>query len=334
MNIDEVVLNFTPSTLVILNVVLGLIMFGIALDTSPDDFKVVFRHPKPFIIAILAQLLVLPAVTFGLTLVLPVTASMALGMILVACCPPGNISQVLTHRSGGNVALSVSMTAVGNLLYIVAMPLSIAFWGSLHPTARTLLHAVSLDPLKMLLEILLIIGLPFVAGLLLRAKLPKFAQKVQPVVKWFSLIALLGFIVGALAGNWSYFVAFLGIILVVVTIHDAVALAIGYGTAYVGGLGTRERKAVTFEVGIRNAGLGLGLVFTFFGGLGGMAIVAGWWGVWDIIAGLVLASLWAAHTKRRTGSIKGDASGKSVALAAAPDDEGRGSAAPEGGDAQ
>lgn len=226
------------------------------------------------------------------------------------------------------------MTAVGNLLYIVAMPLSIAFWGLLHPTARTLVHAVSLDPLKMLLEILLIIGLPFVVGLLLRAKLPKFAQKVQPVVKWFSLIALLGFIVGALAGNWSYFVAFLGIILVVVTIHDAVALAIGYGTAYVGGLGTRERKAVTFEVGIRNAGLGLGLVFTFFGGLGGMAIVAYWWGVWDIIAGLVLASLWAAHTKRRTGSIKGDASGKSGALAVSPGIEGRGSAQSDGGDAQ
>lgn len=329
MNIDEVVLNFAPGTLMILNVVLGLIMFGIALDTSPDDFKVVFRHPKPFVIAILAQLLVLPVVTFGLTLVLPVTASMALGMILVACCPPGNISQVLTHRSGGNVALSVSMTAVGNLLYIVAMPLSIAFWGSLHPSARTLLHAVSLDPVKMLLEILLIIGLPFAVGLLLRAKLPSFAQRVQPVVKWFSLIALLGFIVGALAGNWSYFVAFLGIILLVVTIHDAVALAIGYGTAYVGGLGTRERKAVTFEVGIRNAGLGLGLVFTFFDGLGGMAIVAGWWGVWDIIAGLTLASLWAAHTKRRTGSIKGDASGKGPAVTERSGDS-RGSAEPEG----
>lgn len=313
MNIDDIVLNFAPSTLIILNVVLGLIMLGIALDTAPADFKVVLRHPKPFIIAILAQLLVLPAVTFGLTMILPVTPSMALGMILVACCPPGNISQVLTHRSGGNVALSVSMTAVGNLLYIIAMPLSIAFWGSLHPTARTLLHEVSLDAGKMLLEIFLIIGLPFVVGLLLRAKLPIFAKKVQPIVKWFSLIALLGFIVGALAGNWAYFVAFLGIILLVVAIHDAVALAIGYGTAYVGGLGTRERKAVTFEVGIRNAGLGLGLVFTFFGGLGGMAIVAGWWGVWDIIAGLVLASLWAAHTKRRTGTPKGDPSGKSVA---------------------
>src|SRR5690606_29828660 len=115
------------------------------------------------------QLLILPAVTFGLTLILPVTPSMALGMILVACCPPGNISQVLTHRSGGNVALSVSMTAVGNLIYIFTLPLSIAFWGSLHPTASKLLHDVALDPWKMLLEIFLIIGLPFVVGLILRA---------------------------------------------------------------------------------------------------------------------------------------------------------------------
>lgn len=321
MNPDEVLLNFTPGTLMILNVVLGLIMFGIALDVAPSDFKVVAKHPKPFVVAILAQLLILPAVTFGLTFVLAplITASMALGMIVVACCPPGNISQVLTHRSGGNVALSVSMTAVGNLIYIFTMPLSIAFWGSLHPTARELLHAVSLDPIKMLLEIFLIIGLPFIVGLLLRAKFAVFARKVQPFVKWFSLIALLGFIVGALAGNWQYFIMFLGIIVIVVLVHDAVALAIGYGTAYVGGLGTRERKAMTFEVGIRNAGLGLGLIFAFFGGLGGMAIVAGWWGVWDIIAGLILASLWARHTKKRTGSIKGDPSGKSIEIVDAPE---------------
>lgn len=316
MNIDDVVLNFTPGTLMILNVVLGLIMLGIALDTTPDDFRVVLRRPKPLVIAILAQLVVLPAVTFGLTLVLPVSASMALGMILVACCPPGNISQVLTHRSGGNVALSVSMTAVGNLIYIFALPLSIAFWGSLRDDTRALLQAVSLNGWQMLVEILLIIGLPFVVGLTVRAKLPTLAKRVQPFVKWFSLIALVGFIVAALAGNWAYFIAFIGVILAVVVIHDAVALAIGWSTAAVGGLGTRERKAMTFEVGIRNAGLGLGLVFTFFGGLGGMAIVAGWWGIWDIIAGLVVAALWARHTKRRTGSAQGDATRRGLAEAA------------------
>lgn len=312
MNPDDIVLGFAPGSLMILNVVLGLIMLGIALDVSPKDFKIVTKHPKPFLIAILAQLLILPAVTFGLTFLLPVSASMALGMILVASCPPGNISQVLTHRSGGNVALSVSMTAVGNLIYIFFMPLSIAFWGSLHPTARNLLSEVALEPIKMLLEVFLIIGLPFIIGLIVRAKFPQFAQKVQPSVKWFSLIALIGFIIAALAGNWAIFVSFLGIILLVVTVHDAVALSIGYGTAYLGGLGTRERKAMTFEVGIRNAGLGLGLIFAFFNGLGGMAIVAGWWGIWDIIAGLIVAGLWAAHTKKRTGSIKGDPSGKSI----------------------
>jgi len=331
MNPDDVVLNFAPGTLMILNVVLGLIMLGIALDTSPNDFRVVARRPKPFIFAILAQLVVLPGVTFGLTLILPIPPSMALGMILVACCPPGNISQVLTHRAGGNVALSVSMTAVGNLIYIVTLPLSLAFWGSLHPTASVLLERVELNPWQMLLEIFLIIGLPFLVGLAIRARLARFAAKVQPFVKWFSLLALLGFIVGALAGNWTYFVAFLGIIVLVVTIHDAVALAIGYGTAVVGGMGTRERKAVTFEVGIRNAGLGLGLVFAFFGGLGGMAIVAGWWGIWDIVAGLILAALWRRHTKRRTGTGTGDATRHGVDAGSTPVGPGgadAGSAAP------
>lgn len=312
MNVDEIVLNFTPGSLVTLNIVLALIMLGIALDTSPSDFKAVARHPKPFVIAILAQMLILPAVTFLLTLVLPVTASMALGMILVASCPPGNISQVLTHRAGGNVALSVSMTAVANPLYIFFLPLSVAFWGSLHPGARSLLQTVALNPWEMLRDIFLIIGLPFIVGLLLRARFPRFAKKVQPFVKWFSLLALVAFIVIALIGNWAIFISVLGIIVLVVTIHDGVALAIGYGTAVLGGLPTRERKAMTFEVGIRNAGLGLGLIFSFFGGLGGMAIVAGWWGIWDIVAGLIVALLWGAHTKRRTGSMSGDTSGKAV----------------------
>ncbi|WP_136706538.1 bile acid:sodium symporter family protein [Agromyces sp. H66] len=298
MNIDDVILNFTPGSLIALNIVLGLIMFGIALDTSPSDFKAVARAPKAMIIALLAQIVLLPAVTFGLTLLLNVQGSIALGMILVACCPPGNISQVLTYRARGNVALSVSMTAVANVIYIFLLPLSLAFWGSLHPTASELVRAVSLDGWQMLLDIFLIIGLPFLAGLGIRALWPRFAARVQPYARWVSLIGLVGFIVAALAGNWAIFMAYIGIVLLAVFLHDAVALGLGYVSARVGGLDVRDRKAITFEVGIRNAGLGLGLVFSFFGGLGGMAIVAGWWGIWDIIAGLTLATLWARRTRR------------------------------------
>ena len=298
MNIDDVVLNFTPGSLIALKIVLGLIMFGIALDTSPADFRAVAKAPKAMIIALLAQIILLPAVTFGLTLLLNVQASIALGMILVACCPPGNISQVLTYRARGNVALSVSMTAVANVIYIFLLPVSLAFWGSLHPTAGELVRAVSLDGWQMLLDIFLIIGLPFLAGLTIRAVWPRFAGRVQPYARWISLLGLVGFIVAALAGNWAIFMAYIGIVLLAVFLHDAVALGLGYASARIGGLQVPERKAITFEVGIRNAGLGLGLVFSFFGGLGGMAIVAGWWGIWDIIAGLTLATLWARRTKR------------------------------------
>jgi BASS family bile acid:Na+ symporter len=298
VTIDDVVLNFTPGSLIALNIVLGLIMFGIAIDTSLDDFKAVRRAPRAFAISLIAQLLLLPAITFGLTLLLDLQASIALGLILVACCPPGNISQILTYRARGNVALSVSMTAVTNLIYIVALPLNLAFWGGLHPTARTIMQEVSLNGWQMLLEIVLIIGIPFALGLTIRQRWPRFASAIGPYARWLSLAGLVGFIVAALAGNFAFFIAYVGVVLLAVFLHDAIALALGFGAARLGGLGMRDAKAVTFELGIRNAGLGLGLVFTFFGGLGGMAVVAGWWGIWDIIAGLILASFWGWRSRR------------------------------------
>lgn len=304
MDIDEVVLNFNPTSLLALDIVLALIMFGIALAVKVDDFKAVLTMPKAITVAIAAQFLLLPAVTFLLTLVLQVRPSIALGMILVACCPPGNISQVLTNQARGNVALSVSMTAVGNLLAIFLMPLNFALWGHLHPTASKIFEEVELDALDMLLKIVLIIGLPFVLGVLIGNRWPAFTAKVQPWVRGISLVALVAFIVFALAGNWNYFMAFIGVVLLAVFLHDAVALALGYATARTFRLDTPSTKAVTFEVGIRNAGLGLGLVFAFFGGLGGMAVVAGWWGIWDIVAGLVLATLWSRHSLRKQQKAK------------------------------
>ncbi|GAA3738251.1 bile acid:sodium symporter family protein [Leifsonia bigeumensis] len=299
MNIDDVVLNFNPGSLLALDIVIALIMFGIALAVKVEDFKAVITMPKAITVAIAAQFLLLPAVTFGLTLLLQVGPSIALGMILVACCPPGNISQVLTNQARGNVALSVSMTAIGNLLAIFLMPLNFALWGSLHPTASKILEAVQLDALDMLLKIVLIIGLPFALGILIGNRWPALTAKVQPWVRGISLVALLAFIVFALVGNWAYFMAYIGVVLLAVFLHDAVALALGYATSKATRLDVPSTKAVTFEVGIRNAGLGLGLVFAFFDGLGGMAIVAGWWGIWDIVAGLALATVWSRFTVRK-----------------------------------
>lgn len=290
--VDEIRLNFNPASLVILNVVLGFLMFGIALDTRVADFRRVLRMPVAMGVGIAAQFLVLPAVTFCLTLLLNPGPSIALGMLLVACCPPGNVSNILTHRAKGNVALSVSMTAISNALAIVLMPLNFAFWAGMHPTAAPLFRSIALNPADMAGHIVVIIGLPFVVGILCAEKLPALTAKIRKPARIFSFLCLIGFILGAVAGNWRYFMEYVGLVLVAVALHDALAFGTGYLCARACRLSDYDRRAVSIEVGIRNAGLGLVLIFSFFGGLGGMAVVAGVWGFWDIIAGLALATWW------------------------------------------
>ncbi|MDM4768231.1 bile acid:sodium symporter family protein [Pelomonas sp. SE-A7] len=304
--IDEVRLNFSPASLQALNAVLAFLMFGIALDTRLEDFRRVARMPLAMGVAIAAQFLLLPAITFGLTLAIKPTPSIALGMILVACCPPGNISNIITHRAGGNVALSVSMTAVSNALSILLMPLNVAFWGGLHPQAAPLLRAISLDPLEMGLHIIAIIGIPFVLGMACARSFPALTDKVKKPARILSFLCLVVFIVAAIAGNWRYFLDYLGLVLGAVIVHDALAYGLGYGCAALAGLAEYERRAMSVEVGIRNAGLGLVLIFGFFGGLGGMAVVAGAWGFLDIIIGMALAFWWARRPAART-RFKGEA---------------------------
>ena len=290
--VDEIRLNFNPASLALLNAVLGFLMFGIALDTRVDDFRRVLRMPWAITVGVAAQFIVLPAVTYVLTRLLGVGPSIALGMILVACCPPGNVSNILTFRAKGNVALSVSMTAISNAIAIVVMPLNFAFWGSLHPEASGLLKTIALDPLEMVGHIVAIIGLPFALGLWCAHRFPGLTGRVKRGVSMLSFAALIVFIIGAIAGNWRFFLDYVGLVLVAVALHDALAFGTGYLCARATGLQDYDRRAVSIEVGIRNAGLGLVLIFSFFGGLGGMAVVAGVWGFWDIIAGLALAEWW------------------------------------------
>ena len=296
--VDEIRLNFNPASLAVLNAVLAFLMFGIALDTRAEDFRRLLRMPMAFAVGIVAQFVFLPAITFGLTLALQPGPSIALGMILVACCPPGNVSNILTHRANGNVALSVSMTAVSNAISIVAMPLNLAFWGSLHPTAAPLLRSIALDPMQMLLHILMIIGVPFVLGIACSRQFPVWTERFKKPLRILSFLALIGFIVGAIAGNWRYFLDYVGLVLLVVALHDALAFGLGWTVARAVRLSDYDSRALSIEVGIRNAGLGLGIIFSFFDGLGGMAVVAGVWGFWDIIAGLLLAAWWARRPLR------------------------------------
>ena len=290
---DAVRLNFNPQSLWALNAIIGLVMFGVALELKPRDFKGVLVTPKPVLIGLAAQFLLLPAFTFLLVLLIRPAPSIALGMMLVAACPGGNVSNFLTHYARGNTALSVSMTAVSTAVAIVMTPLNLALWAGMYEPTAAILQAVSLDPLDMLLAVALLLGLPMVAGMAIGHRFPRLVARVHRPVRAASLLIFGLFVVGALAANWRHFVDWVGFVVFAVLLHNATAIASGWAAARVAGLPERDRRAVAIEVGIQNSALGLILVFNFFDGLGGMAIVTAWWGIWHLIAGLSVATWWS-----------------------------------------
>ncbi len=289
--IDDAVLQFSAGSLTLLNSILAVVMFSIAIDLKPSDFKLLAKAPKPLIVGLASQFVVLPVLTFLLVLATQPQASIALGLILVGACPGGNISNFITHRAGGNAALSVSMTAFATVGAILLTPLNIAFWGSLYGPSAEILRATAIDPVSIAITISLMLILPLVLGVILNARRPEITARLRGPLQWVSMAIFIGFVAVALASNWALFLAFAGGIAGLVIAHNALGLAGGFVTATLAGLSPFDRRAVTIETGIQNSGLGLVLIFGFFGGLGGMAIVAAFWGVWHAISGLVLAGV-------------------------------------------
>ncbi len=291
--VDQVQLNFNPATLALLNILIGLIMFGVALDIRVDDFKRVIRDPRGPLIGLAAQFLLLPAMTFLLVLVIKPLPSIALGMMMVAACPGGNFSNFLAHHAKANSALSVSMTAISTALAIVMTPANLSFWGGMNPGTAAILREVDLDPLALFKTILIILGVPLVLGMIVAAKTPAIAARIRRPMKLFSLTAFGLFIVGALIGNWQHFLQNVGYVAFAVALHNALGLALGYWSGRIAGCHRYDARAISIEVGIQNSALALVLIFGFFDGLGGMAIIAAWWGVWHLISGLALSTYWA-----------------------------------------
>jgi bile acid:Na+ symporter, BASS family len=292
IELDAVRLNFSPESLVALDVILAFVLFGVALDMRVQDFKGILTAPRGTLIGLLAHSVLLPAVAWGLTMVLQPSPSIALGMILVASCPSGNISNFLVNYGRGNTALSVTIAAFSMLGSIFFTPFNLSFWGELNPSTRPILHAVTLSPWEVFGTIVVLLGIPSVLGMWVAHRWPAFATRARRPFRMLSLLFFAAFVLGALVANWDFFLKYVGRVVLFVFLLNAFALLTGYFTAKVARLVEGDRRAVALEVGIQNSGFGLALVFNFFGGLGGMAIVAAWWGIWHILVGLTLASVW------------------------------------------
>ena len=306
-NIDDVVLNFSPSSLTLLNAILAIVMFAIALDLKPENFSQLIKHPRAVFTGMVSQFLLLPAATFGLVLLAQPRPSVALGMILIAACPGGNISNFITHRAGGNVALSVSLTAFSTVAAIFMTPLNTAFWASLYEPTRQILQETSIDPVQVAITVLFMLVLPLCLGILCNLKQPELTTKIRKPLQILSMVIFVAFIIAALAANWSFFLSLAGAVAMLVIAHNALALLIGNVSARVSGLSEFDRRSITIETGIQNSGLGLILIFAFFHGLGGMAVVAAFWGMWHAISGIALASFLARTEAQGSARMTGQA---------------------------
>ena len=295
-DIDAVVLNFSSTSLNVLNLVLAIVMFSIALELKPSDFQRLFRAPKALMTGVVSQFILLPALTFCLVLVTNPQPSIALGLILVSACPGGNISNFITHRAGGNSALSVSLTAFSTVAAIFLTPANIAFWGSLYGPTRAILLETAIDPMSVAITVGLLLVLPLCLGMLLNVKRPDITARLRTPLQYVSMGIFITFVVLALASNWQLFLQYATAVAALVFLHNALALAAGYTAATFAGLSAFDRRSITIETGIQNSGLGLILIFGFFNGLGGMAVVAAFWGMWHILSGIFLASMMSRTT--------------------------------------
>lgn len=300
--LNAVTINFGSGGMFIVNIILAFVMFGVALGIKPQTFKDVFTNPKSVILGIVSQWVVLPAATFVIVLALNslITPMIALGMILVASCPGGNISNFISSLSRGNIELSVSMTAITTAFAPVITPINFFLWGSLYSQMISMhsdIPRLVIPFFPMLEQILLLLGLPIVLGLIFARYFPNATKKITKPAQVLSILLFIGMVVVSFSQNFQIFLDNIFYVFFIVMLHNGVALGSGYMVGRLGRTSAADRRSLTIETGIQNSGLGLILLFNpaifpaeiWHGHYGGMLFITAWWGIWHIVSGLTVA---------------------------------------------
>lgn len=287
---------FDSNSLIALNVILALMMFAVSLNLTPADFRRVATIPRAPLAGLAAQFILLPAATCLATWLLRIDPELALGMILVASCPGGSFSNIMTWLGRGNVAVSVTMTGISSLAATIMTPVNFAFYGWANPYTRAYLTQIDVPAGHLLLLVLLVLAVPLILGMLTGRRHRKLAARSEKPMRVISLLIFLGFVAIAFSNNLDLFLDRFHSFFWLVVGHNLLALGVGYGLARLLSLPVPDRRAVTMEVGIQNSALGLVILFTFFPDAGAMMLITAFWGVWHLVSGIVLSQIWAYRT--------------------------------------
>lgn len=280
-----------------MNITLACIMFGVALEIRVDNFKRLLKNPKSALLGIFSQFLLLPALTFALVILLNPPPSVAMGMILIAACPGGNISNFISALAKANIELSVSLTAFATLAASFLTPLNFAFWGgryvNYYERGGELNIPIEIDFLEMARIVFILLGLPLVLGILFAHYFPRTTKKYLKTVKIVSIFLYMTFIVGALWANLEYIPGYILPVGVLVLFLNSQTLFTGYLVGTLARTPIPDRRTLSIETGIQNSGLALVLIFNpkLFNANGGMAFMAAWWGIWQMASGIGIAAI-------------------------------------------
>lgn len=312
-NIDAIKVNMNEAGMNTINIVLAFVMFGVALGIKPRTFVDIVKKPKSILLGILCQLVLLPALTFLLTITFKnwLSPMIALGMILVSSCPGGNISNFITSLSRGNTELSVSLTAFNTAACIFTTPINFSFWGKMYlnfAEKRMMLPDLEIPFWEIFKTIVILLGIPLILGMLCSQYLPKLTKALKKPMQYLSVVFFIVMVVLTFGNNIDAFMKCIRYIFLIVLVHNLLALGIGFGTGTAFKLPYKDRRTLTIETGIQNSGLGLVLLFNsaifdpvIWSNNGGMVVITAWWGVWHIISGLSLAYSWKVRGRKEPG---------------------------------
>jgi BASS family bile acid:Na+ symporter len=286
----------------VLWVVLAAMIFAVSLDLKREDFAYVAAHPRGVAAGLTAQFILLPIATWGATLTLDLPAPVEAAMILVACCPGGALSNVITHFAGGNLALSVSISAISNVLALFATPLNFAWMIASNPQTAAWAKSIAVNPMDLVVSLVLLLGVPLALAMLVRARSPALARRLRTPLEKVAVICLFALIIAAVASQFKSFLVALSTVLVWVVAHNGMGLALGMLTSRALRLPPADFRAVTVESGMQNSGLAMGIIGAQFAADPQMITVAALWGIWHVVSGGGLALFW-----RRQDKLKGNA---------------------------
>jgi BASS family bile acid:Na+ symporter len=267
----------------VINYLLGVVMFGMGLTLNLQDFKIVFSRPRDVIIGCLAQFTIMPLLAWGLTRLFMLDEALALGVVLVGCCPGGTASNVITYLAKGDLALSVGMTGVSTLLAPFITPLL---------TWALAGKSINVDTVGMLLSILWVVILPILVGLIVKWLWPKFTEKTTDYLPAFSSVAIAFIVAIIISANANKLMAGGLVIVVVVMLHNICGLSLGYLIGTLLGLSEAKKRAISIEVGMQNSGLASSLATIHFAAYPLATIPGAIFSVWHNISGALVAYLY------------------------------------------